>query len=226
MEIANKLRHLRGAFIQHPVARKLPLEFSEDRLGAALSNIPENWWEPHLGPYHNGLWELVALWAPRGDRREQRSVGGPFGATEALAKAPGLLEVLDAIPGERNRVRLMRLKPGGHIREHSDPTHQISHDLIRLHLPIISEEGVKFLVNRRPVVMKPGEVWDVNVRFPHEVINESPADRVHLVVDMVRNQELDELLTSSRSVGQGFLTRYHLAHALPAGARRILGVGN
>jgi len=226
MEIANRLRHLRGALVSHPVARKLPLEFCRDRLNSALSVIPESWWEPHLGPYHNGLWELVALWAPRGDRREQRSLGGPLRATEALEIAPGFADVLDAIPGERNRARLMRLKPGGHIREHSDPTHQISHDLIRLHVPIVSQPGVQFLVNHRRVDLKPGEVWDINVRFRHEVINASATNRVHLVVDVVRNQKLNELLAASQSAGQGYLTRYHLAHSLPARARRFLGIGN
>lgn len=210
----------------HPIARRLPESFSPERLAADLDRINPAWWGRHLGPYHDGAWESVSLWAPRGDMREQRSLGGGFAATEALRACPYVAELLDSFPGEKNRVRFMRLRAGGHILRHSDPLHQIDASLIRVHVPIVTSPAVRFLVNDRRIVMRPGEVWHVDVRFPHEVHNEGDSDRVHLVIDLVVNDELRARLRRARSYGRGFLTGYYLRHSLPAWARERFKIGN
>ena len=63
----------------YPLARRLPLAFSPPRLAEDVAAIPETWWERHLSSYHDGGWESISLWAPGGDRRQQRSRGGEFG---------------------------------------------------------------------------------------------------------------------------------------------------
>jgi len=110
--------------------------------------------------------------APRGDSREQTSKGGEFAATPALAFCPYLAEVLEHFPGRRNRVRLMRLRPGGRIYRHSDPLHTIARGLVRLHVPVLTNPDVRFLVNDVRIPLLAGETWHVDVRFPHEVANE------------------------------------------------------
>lgn len=217
---------LREASRTHPFARQLQLSFVPERLQADLAKIPAGWWGRHLGPYHDGAWESVSLWAPRGDLREQRSMGGAFAATEALKRCPYFTEVLDAFPCDKNRVRLMRLRSGGHILRHSDPLHQIDPQLIRVHVPIVTSPGVRFMVNDQRVTMRPGEVWHVDVRFPHEVHNEGTEDRVHLVLDLVANAEIRTMLASARAQGRGFLTGYYLRHSLPQWVRRRYKIGN
>ena len=195
-------------FRQYPIARRLSPHFHADRLAHDLSRIDETWWGVHEGPYHDGAWEAVALWAPRGDRREQRSFGGEFAATEALALCPYLAEVIDGVPGQKNRVRLMRLRPGGHILRHSDPIHQIDESLVRLHVPVRTNDDVQFLVNDVRVRMDVGELWHVDVRFPHEVKNGGSSPRIHLVMDVLRNAPLDALLDIAEPVGTGSLREY------------------
>lgn len=215
-----------AALVRHHIARKLRVAFSEERLQADLRQIDPAWWGQHLGPYHDGAWEAVALWAPRGDRREQRSQGGPFAATEALKRCPYFAEVMSAFACDKSRVRLMRLRAGGHILRHSDPLHQINPQLIRVHVPIVTSPAVKFWVRDRLVAMGPGEAWHVDVRFPHEVHNQGDIDRVHLVLDLVANPAIADMLRDAESVGKGYLTAYYVRHSLPERLRRALKVGN
>jgi hypothetical protein len=219
-------RDLLEALRIHPVARRLPLAFDPVRLQADLTRIEESWWRGHLGPYHDGNWESVSLWSPRGDLLEQRSYGGAFAATEALTRCAYLREVMDAFPAEKNRVRLMRLQPGGQILRHSDPLHQIARDLVRIHVPVVTSPTVRFIVHGRRLVMEPGTAWLVDVRFPHEVHNPGTDSRVHLVLDLINSPALDALLHRSVVVGRGLLTGYYARHALPTGLRQRLGIGN
>lgn len=209
-----------------PTARRLEMRFDARRLAQDLESFDEKWWSAHAGPYHDGAWESVSLWAPRGDPFEQRSFGGAFAATPALAMAPAIREAIDHFGCERNRIRLMRLRPGGHIRRHSDPLHTIDPGLVRLHVPVVTNPAVFFFVNDRRVEMRPGETWHVDVRFPHEVENRGATTRVHLVMDLVRDSELDALLAGGIAAGYGRLLGYYAVHALPARVRRVLMLGN
>jgi aspartyl/asparaginyl beta-hydroxylase len=65
-----------------------------------------------------------------------------------------------------------------------------------------------FHVNDQRIVMRPGEGWHVDGRFPHEVHNAGTHPRVHLVLDLVGNAETDALLAGAESSGQGRLTAY------------------
>jgi len=205
-----------------PTARKLLPTFDAAALAFDLERFDTHWWHRHAGPYHDGAWESVSLWAPRGDPFEQRSFGGAFTATPALAMAPAIRRALDQFACPRNRIRLMRLNPGGHIRRHSDPLHTIDPLLVRLHVPIVSNPDVHFMVNDQRISMQPGETWHVDVRFPHAVENRGRTARVHLVMDLVRNGAIDQLLAQGRPVGHGRLLRYYAWHTLPEPLRRRL----
>lgn len=217
---------LRDALRSRPTARRLSPRFDAVPLQAALAALDEGWWHPHAGPYNERGWESVALWAPRGDPNEQTSRGGVFSATPVLLRSPAFASVLDHFSAERNRVRLMRLQPGGKILRHSDPMHTIDSRLVRLHVPVTTNPDVRFEVNDRRITMQPGETWHVDVRFPHAVENRGPTARVHLVIDLMRNEALDALLAAGDVVDTGWLTRYVLGHSLPAAVRQAFRIGN
>ena len=215
---------LNEALRLHPVARRLALRFDAVRLAADLARVHESWWGRHLGPYHDGAWESVSLWAPGGDLREQSSRGGAFAATPALGFCPYIAEVLDRFPAERNRVRLMRLRAGGRILRHSDPLHTIARDLVRLHVPIVTNPEVHFTVNDVRVPLAVGETWHVDVRFPHEVANLGGTDRVHLVMDLVPTAELSAIIAAGEPLARGRLTGYYAKHLIGGRLRRLLGI--
>ena len=214
------------ALRSHPFARKLGLSFDPAQLGEALARVKEDWWKPHAGPYHDGGWECVAIWAPGGNLFEQRSFGAPYAKTVAALVAPHFWQVTESFGCEKSRVRLMRLKAGAHILRHSDPVHEISSHLVRFHIPVSTNPDVHFLVNDMRVTMLPGEVWHVDVRFPHEVHNRGATHRVHLVLDLVRNEAVDALMRAARPVGGGRLTGYYVKHSLADPVKEYFGIGN
>ncbi|MBW3564843.1 MAG: aspartyl/asparaginyl beta-hydroxylase domain-containing protein [Acidobacteria bacterium] len=210
----------------YPIAVRAPLDFETAAIMAEVRPFPEEWWQVHEGPYHNGGWESVSLWAQGGDRTNQRSRGAGFAATEALERTPALQVAIDRFPGERNRVRLMRLRPGGIIRRHSDPMEEIDPNLVRLHVPLQTNDRVTFTVADRVVRMREGETWRVDVRFPHAVRNDGASDRIHLVVDLLISPELDDLLSAGDPVGHGRLTGYFIRQSIPRRIRLKLGLAN
>ena len=214
------------AFGAHHIARKLKFSFDPIKLVAALDKIKEEWWVPHRGPYHDGGWESVSLWAPGGNLFEQRSFGGTYAKTVATLVSPYFWEVTEQFSCEKSRVRLLRLRSGSHIFRHSDPIHEISSNLVRLHIPVSTNPNVRFIVNDQHVTMLPGEVWHIDVRFPHEVHNLGSAHRVHLVLDLLRNPVVDSLLHKAYSVGSGRLTGYFLKHSLPKPLIKYFRIGN
>src|SRR5579862_3808904 len=180
------------------VALRLPLSFDPDRLAADLDRMEPHWWHAHLGPYHDGGWQAIGLWAPNGDRNCQISSGGAFAATEALARCSYVGEVIDRFPGRKNRVRFLKLRAGGQIFLHSDPLHTIETGIVRIHVPVRTSPAIAFLVHGRRLTMQPGESWYVDVRFKHSVSNPGSADRVHLVIDVVPNPGLSALFAAAQ----------------------------
>ena len=82
------------------------------------------------------------------------------------------------------RMLLARLRPGGVIPAHMDRNFSLAH-AHRVHVPIVTHDDVKFVVDGRRQPMKEGEAWEINNRRAHEVENASPIYRVHLIVDWV-----------------------------------------
>jgi hypothetical protein len=82
------------------------------------------------------------------------------------------------------RASLVRLKAGEEITKHTDNNFSLVHSH-RLHLPIITNAEVEFIVGYETINMKEGELWEINNRRAHLVKNAGAADRVHLILDYV-----------------------------------------
>ena len=72
-------------------------------------------------------------------------------------------------------------------------------EIVRLHIPIITNEQVTmitWLETKIPTKfkMRKGECWWLDVSKPHQVLNESEIDRVHLVIDVYVNNFITETL--------------------------------
>ena len=84
--------------------------------------------------------------------------------------------------GEFKRVLLHKLKAGKNISEHTDVNHHLETSR-RVHIPIVTNNDIKFTVNEKVVSMKCGTIVEINNNLPHSVLNNSLVDRVHLIVD-------------------------------------------
>ena len=75
-----------------------------------------------------------------------------------------------------------KLKAGGQIPDHCDGAVALRM-VHRIHIPIITNDSVHFLINDIDHSMKVGEIAEIdNTRF-HSVRNDSQEDRIHLIID-------------------------------------------
>lgn len=118
--------------------------------------------------------------------------------TTALRESHYLTSVIDTFRAhsEVTLVRLLRLAPGGRVDEHSDPTLgiHVSKSVIRLTIPILTNDAVEFFLNDVPVPMNPGECWYLRLTDPHWVINAGTTERINLTIDVVPNDWVRSLL--------------------------------
>jgi hypothetical protein len=80
------------------------------------------------------------------------------------------------------RVMLARMDPGGVIKPHRDanPAAKWPH---KIHVPIITNEGVTFYVDGTGYNMVEGEAVEVNNMAVHAVTNAGPTPRIHLIFE-------------------------------------------
>ena len=147
------------------------------------------------GPYHDGNWRSIPLFAANGDMQSDAlDCDANYSKTEAIKLAPNLEAMIDAIPGEKKRVRLLSLPSGAKIYEHIDATDSVDSATCRLHLPKVTHDDVVVKINNSRMKWVPGNIYYGDFSFPHSVMNNSPINRVHLVIDVVNNGELKSLI--------------------------------
>jgi hypothetical protein len=112
--------------------------------------------------------------------------------TPALEASRYLSSVVDTFRAHSKvtLVRLLRLAPGGIVDEHTDPTLglHIENSVIRLTIPVVTNDAVEFYLNDIRVPMKPGECWYLRFTDPHRIINAGPTERINMSIDMIPNE--------------------------------------
>ena len=82
------------------------------------------------------------------------------------------------------RMILVKLLANGSIPHHVDQGETLSKSH-RMHLPIITNEQNLFSVGDTEMHMKAGQLWEINNRREHGVVNGGSEDRTHLIIDYV-----------------------------------------
>lgn len=88
-------------------------------------------------------------------------------------------------PGGRIiRAVAAKLVAGGKIDPHRDahPSFAVGH---RIHVPITTNERVRFTVDGRPFKFEVGKAYEINNRMMHSVVNKGTSDRIHFIFDYV-----------------------------------------
>jgi hypothetical protein len=178
-------------------AVKLPLAFDPVRLLQDVDQIPPALWVAHFNPAdYDGGWSVLALYSPTGSSSfilPMQTDHVHLIETPILLQCSYLKDVVESFHCPKRSVRLLRLHAAGTIKEHTDPRLSYADGVIRLHIPIRTNLAVAFYVNHTRVVMNPGECWYMDFSLPHRVLNPSPEDRVHLVIDCVVNSWLRQI---------------------------------
>ncbi len=158
---------------------QLPLSFDAVRLAAELAGVDEAEWRPHpQGFAGNFALPLVARGGDPGDD----AVDGPMRPTPALARLPYLRQVMASFGCVLGRSRLMRLDGNAEVGLHTDINYYWQ-QRVRIHVPIVTTPSVTFRCADKALHMRAGECWIFDTGRLHNVVNEQPTRRIHLVAD-------------------------------------------
>lgn len=175
---------------------KLSQSFDSQLLLQDFNSILSNWKEHVNKANYRGEWSGIALRQPQNAIHPLNTVEGddtPYSNTDLLNQLNYFQKVLAFFKCEKTSVRLLRLTPGSIIKEHKDLDLSFFHGNVRLHVPILTNNKVEFIIDGQQVPMKPGDCWFAEFCKPHQVANYGDTDRVHLVIDLKVNDWLRDL---------------------------------
>ena len=185
---------------------QLPLRFDARSLAAELATLNESEWRPHpQGFPGNSALPLIAV----GGDPDNDGLVGPMRPTPLLARFPYLNQVLGSLGAVLGRTRLMRLSGQAEVTPHIDQAYYWA-ERMRVHVPIVTQPGVRFFCGDADINMGAGECWIFDTWRLHRVLNQGNEVRIHLVADTVGGDVFWEHMTRSRPhhVGtQGWLAR-------------------
>ena len=82
------------------------------------------------------------------------------------------------------RAMAAKLKVNGRIRPHRDDLHSF-HMGHRIHIPITTNTGVRFMIEGRPYDFEVGKAYELNNQKRHSVMNMGKEDRIFFIFDYV-----------------------------------------
>jgi hypothetical protein len=189
-------------------ARKLPLRFDGARLFEDLARVQEHEWVAHpyseLGGtlFKKGFDHIAVLIADDGapqnimptvtSKRESRKI--PVLPTPLLGRCSYFKEVLDSFRCDFNIVRLMAMEPGVIVKTHIDAMRTGQYQIARIHVPLVTNPNASLFVQGRQLQPQVGECWYLDAAVPHSVQNLGDARRVHMVMDCIVNDSVNELV--------------------------------
>ncbi len=173
---------------------QLPLRFDAAALAAEVALIEEAEWRPHpQGFAGNSALPLIAV---DGDADNDGLIG-PMRPTPLLACLPYLQQVLASLGVVLGRTRLMRLSGNAEVSAHIDQAYYWA-ERMRVHVPIVTQPGVRFHCGDAEIHMAAGECWIFDTWRLHRVLNQGDAVRIHLVADTVGGEGFWEHMQRSR----------------------------
>jgi hypothetical protein len=90
------------------------------------------------------------------------------------------------------RAMAAKLLAGGKITPHTD-THPSFHIGHRIHVPITTNERVRFMIDGRPHRFQVGKAYEINNQMNHSVANKGQDDRITFIFDYVPPEQLQIL---------------------------------
>src|ERR1700676_551193 len=128
---------------------RLPFRFDPKRLQSDLESALAELWTPHFNrDYYQGDWSGIALRAVKGaadtlHSNESNSLDS-FADSPVLERCEYFRETLATLLCPLKAVRLLRLKAGSIIKEHSDGDLGYNRGEIRIHIPIVTNPQLEF----------------------------------------------------------------------------------
>jgi len=130
----------------NPFFLKLPFRFDKNRLLESLQQIDVGDWvsHPNVNAYQGG-WLATSLRSTTGKSKEIVAIEEhTYQDTPLLKKSPYIQELLKTFQTTIEAVRYMNLRADSIIQEHCDRGSCYDDRLIRIHIPITTNDNPKF----------------------------------------------------------------------------------
>jgi len=179
---------------------RLPFRFSQQRLLDELNALQGEWIMHFNKAHYDGDWSALPLRSVSGSISNVIPGNGReeevFADTVFMEQCPYIKHILGHFPCNHKSVRLLRLKPGAVIKEHTDAELCFEQGEARIHVPIITNAQLEFYLDDERVEMQAGSCWYMNFNLPHRINNFGETDRVHLVIDIEVNDAIREMFAN------------------------------
>lgn len=174
---------------------KFAASYDAAQLNAELQEVLNEEWPPHFNTKDfNGDWRSISLRSASGSSNDIYALPSQtFQNTPVLDKVPYIKQIIDSWHCELEAVRLLALAPGSFIKPHQDPGCGYHDGFFRIHIPIVTNPGVRFTIDGDELHLKAGECWYMDFSRTHSIINEGATTRVHIIIDGIRNEWTDKL---------------------------------
>jgi len=185
---------------------KFPILFDTECLKTDVQKVlQQNWIDHYNTNDYSGKWTSIALMAHGGKSDAIYAFPNgnePIINTEVLEYCDYFKSILDDFLFEKTAVRLLQLAVGAEVKPHSDHCLGYEDGSFRLHIPIITNSEVEFILDGNRIIMNEGECWYIDANFVHSVANRGTSNRIHLVIDGVRNEWTDQLFFKEANSNQ------------------------
>ena len=193
------------------------IQIDVQRLQNDLRQMEEEFWIPQ-NRYKSDMtnWDGIAVYSISGDPHDLRCADRlPVRKTPAGERCDYLCrELLPQFHAPWLRVVFYRLRAGARIGEHRDlAENRVTPGVIRIHVPVVTNDGVVMYVNGESYRFPPGSAWYFDATARHRVENNGDSDRIHLVFDLKPSKEFDQMLkplTLSDRCRFGYIAFLHL----------------
>lgn len=179
---------------------QLPYQFDVEKMQAETARLGAAYWKLHFQVKHyEGEWSAIPLRSINGE--VDNGFISPvetdvYSDTILLKDCTYIQEVLKTFECPLLSVRLLKLAAGAQIHEHKDRDLCFEEGLVRFHIPVITNSEVEFYLDKERMNLKEGECWYMNFNLPHALHNKSSVDRIHLVIDAMVNDWVQDLFSS------------------------------
>jgi len=183
------------------------VDLNENRVHDELRRI-DKYFVPHRdkdrsGSYGHEGWDSLTLHGISPEKTENYDQYGfnteeeaNYHWTDICEKCPYIVDTIKSLPYSKfNRVRIMRLAPGGYIMPHNDGDGRIfgPYNLALTHPP----ECFFYFEDKGLVPFKPGRGFFLDLGVRHCVINYSKSFRYHVIIHGTLTSDVDPLIRSS-----------------------------
>lgn len=179
---------------------KLALAYDVQQLHQELKYCLSKQWPLHFNNFdYEGDWRSISLRSTSGKSDDIFAHSGDISYvdTPLMAEVDYIRSIVDSWKCEKESVRLLALSPGSIIKPHKDRGCSYQDGSFRIHVPILTNPLVSFTIDGNELFLEEGSCWYMDFGKTHHIENRGETNRVHLIMDCIRNEWTDALFSEN-----------------------------